>query len=115
MEDMIYKAARNAIHDAISTELIGYKRPLSILAGKVIDSHADELCSLIDGEVSALINSTKFKIEFRQALSKKLASVLINRMGGELEKKVNLLKANPETGAKLTLAITKLVDDIIGG
>ena len=46
----------------------------------------------------------------KDALNNKLAKVIVARMGGELEKQVNALKANPLTRAKITLAIEQCLE-----
>jgi len=46
-------------------------------------------------------------------LHNKLAKVLISKMSGELEKKVNELKQDPTTRAKITLAINKVMEDVL--
>jgi hypothetical protein len=38
-----------------------------------------------------------------------LAKVLIQRFGGEMEKQVNVLKSDPTTRARITLAIEEIV------
>jgi len=36
-------------------------------------------------------------------------------MGGELEKQVNKLKSNPETRARITLAISDIISQLLQG
>ena len=112
MESEVIKVAKSAIYDAIKNELIGYDKPLSNFVTEVLNVHKQEFVSLIDNEVAELLNTEDFKLAIKEALHMKLAKILINRIGGEIEKRVNELKQNPETRAKITLAITKIMEDL---
>jgi len=112
LENDIINTARGAISESIVKELTGYNKPLNSLVSAVISDNKTDLYRLINDEFSGLLNSSVFKDELKLALNKKLASVLVSRMGGDLEKKVNELKSNPETRAKVTLALSKMIDDL---
>jgi endonuclease III len=112
MEKEILQTAQQAIATAITTELTGYNKPLSNLVNKVISENEDCLFALIDGEIKELISSGGFKNVLKSELQSKLAKVLINKTGGEFEKKVNELKQNPKTRAKITLAIDEIISSI---
>lgn len=112
LEEQILHSAANAIEKAIMDELVGYNKPLSNLTNKVLEAHESELYDLINVAFVDLIGGQEFKDALKQALNKKLATSLINRMGGELEKQVNKLKSNPETRAKITLAISQIITDL---
>lgn len=112
MEDRILESVRVAMNNAITQELVGYNKPLSKLTEKVISDHSSELYNLINDEFSKLLASDGFKVALQDALHQKLAKTLIARMGGELEKQVNELKKNPQTRAKITLAISQLIDEL---
>ena len=113
LEKDILQTARVAISESIVKELVGYNKPLSKLISRVIEANEQEMYDLIDGEFSTLICGDDFKISLKKALNDKLAKVLVSRMGGELEKRINELKANPTTRAKITLAIEKCMDEIV--
>jgi hypothetical protein len=112
LEQQIIDQLKKCIPDAISSELVGYNKPLSKLTSDVIASNQDELFSLINTEFSNLIGGPEFREVLKIELNNKLAKILIQRMGGELEKQVNNLKQNPETRAKITLAISQIIDEI---
>ena len=112
MEKAVISAAQNAITKAITEELVGYNKPLSKLVNNSIDKHSVELSKIIDGEFSALLDSETFKASLKQALNEKLAKVLVGKMGAELEKQVTKLKQNPETRAKITLAISSVIAEL---
>ena len=111
LENKIAKVATEAIGKSITESLCSYNGPLKTLCDEVINSHHEELKEIIDNEFSTLLNSDTFRDQLKLALNKKLASVLIGRMGGELESTINKLKADPTTRAKITIAI----DNVIAG
>ena len=113
MEKEILRVAKQAISQAITTELVGYNKPLSKFVNDVMLEHETEFRSLINDEVNELLNASDFKKALNIALHEKLAKILINKMGGELEKKVNELKQDVTTRAKITLAINKIIEDIL--
>ena len=110
LESKILNQINVALGKAISDELVGYNKPLSKLTEAVISDHQQELYDLINGEFETLLNSDDFKEQLKIALNAKLARTLISRMGGELEKQVNTLKADPTTRAKITLAIDNVLN-----
>jgi hypothetical protein len=112
LEKAIMGQVGNALKDAITKELVGYNKPLSLLTQKVITANEKDLFDLINGEFSALLNGDGFRDALKEALNQKLAKTLINRMGGELEKQVNNLKQNPQTRAQITLAISKIIEEL---
>ena len=113
MEHTVIKVAKDAIYNAINTELIGYNKPLSIFVNAVMLEHESEFKQIINNGVSELLNADDFKSAIKSALHDKLARIIISRMGGELEKKVNELKQDATTRAKITLAINKVIEDTL--
>lgn len=112
MEEKILKAIKTAISSAIENELSGYNSPLKPIIKNVVDDNQDSLYALINDEFSSLLNDGDFKSSLKKALNDKLAKVLVGRMGGELEKRINELKSNPTTRAKITLAIESAVSEL---
>ena len=112
LETQILKSAHDAIGKAIESELVGYGKPLSKVVESVIDSHKGELFMILDKEVSQLIGGDGFRDLIKSELNKNLAKILIQKMGGELEKQVNALKQNPQTRAKITLAISDIIESL---
>jgi len=112
VEKQILEEVNKAIGASIVDSLTGYNKPLSNLCSKVISDNEVELYKLINDEFSILMNGKGFKTSLRESLNQKLAKTLINKMGGELESRVNELKQNPETRAKITLAISKIIEEL---
>jgi len=115
MEKQILEQVNRSIGEAIVNSLTKYDSPLKILTDAVIKKHTPELESLINDEFSLLLNGKGFKQSLREALNEKLSRTLIQRMGGELEKQVNELKQNPQTKAKITLAISDIIENLHEG
>lgn len=113
MEDKILKQVNNAIGESIKKELTGYNKPLSNLVEKVIVEHNEELYKLINSEFEKILTAKSFRKAFKDALNEKLAKLLIARMEGALEKRVNQLRSDPVTGSKLTLAINNIVEEFL--
>lgn len=112
IESEILKAAKNGLANAFNSELVGYNKPLSVITQKVIAKNENEIFSLINNEVVNLIGGEGFREALKDELNRKLARTLIERMGGELESRVNELKQNPETRAKITLAISQIIKEL---
>ncbi len=105
LEKDILRIAQASISEAIVKNLTEYNGPLRKLCENVMAANEPALSQLINEQVSATIQSADFRAELRTALNTKLARTLIERMGGEIEKRVNELKADPTTRARITLAI----------
>jgi len=114
MEKEVIRVAKKAIETAIVNELTGYNKPLSKYVVEVIEDHKDEIKDIIDGAVVELITLPEFKKSFTKAVNTKLAKILVNKMGGELEKKVNELKQDPVSRARITVALDKLMEEVCG-
>ena len=114
MEAQVLNAVRTSIHTAITEELVGYNKPLAKLTEQVVDNHSAEIKETIEGAVSSLLSSSDFREALTKAINEKLAKTLINKIGGEIESKVNDLKRDPVTRAKLTIAIDDVVKELVG-
>lgn len=111
VQDEINGAIKNAIKKTIETGLGGYDSPLIKIVGMVIQSHEKEIYDMLNSEFSQMMSSEELKITMKQAFNKKLANTLIDKLGGELEKTVNKLKADPATRARITLAVDKIISE----
>ncbi len=110
LEKDILQTAKLAIDKSIIENLTNYNGALRKLCEKVISDNQQEMYDLINSSFETMLTSDVFKIALKDALNNKLAKVIVARMGGELEKQVNALKANPLTRAKITLAIEKCLE-----
>ena len=87
MEQTILKAANKAIYVAINKELVGYNKPLSNFVNDVLLKYEADFKEIISSGVEELLNTTDFKVSLKKAINDKLAKILIEQIGGELEKK----------------------------
>ena len=112
-EDQLLKSAERAIYESISKSLTNdYSSPIKTAVNSVLDKHKSKIESIVEDAFLGLINTEGFKDAVHSALQDKLARSLVSKMGGELESKVNELKANPETRARITIAIAECIKSI---
>ncbi len=112
-EDQLIKSATSAVYESISKAMANdYQGPIKKAVDHVLTKHHAKVESIVEDAFLGLINTDGFKESVHKALQDKLARVLVSKMGGELESKVNALKANPETRARITIAISECVKSL---
>ena len=112
-EDQLLKAATSAVYESISKSMSNdYNGPIKTAVNSVLDKHKSKIETIVEDAFLGLINTEGFKESVSKALQDKLARSLVSKMGGELESKVNELKANPETRARITIAIAECIKSI---
>jgi len=97
------------MRDAVKTKLTGYNSPLDKLIEETISGHRSEFRQLLEEGISSAIDSNEFRTEIVTAVNRSLATSLVQRFGGEIEKQVNVLKSDPTTRARITIAIEEIV------
>lgn len=107
------KLVENAIRDAFREGLKekftrGYNTPLDKIITDGVAKHAPALQKLLEEGIASCMNDEKFREDIKAATRHSLAKLLIARFGGELEKQVNVLKSDPTTRARITLAIEEI-------
>ena len=112
LEEMVAAQIGTALKRAINEELTGYGSALRKITERVIEQRSGELQELMDGAIVAAINDETMRSEIAIAIRAKAAKTLVNKMGGEVEKRVNELRANPVTRAKITIALEKMIEEI---
>ena len=111
------KTLVNAIHDGIREGVknklaSGYgDNPLSKLIAETLTKHDAAFRSMLSDALASAIGDTEFRESIKTAVRHQLAKTLIARFGGELEKQVNVLKSDPTTRARITLAIEEIVKE----
>lgn len=108
-EQMLENAIRDGLRDGVKAKFTGYNSPIDKLIESAIQARTPELRTLLDESISACITDPEFRQNIREATSRTLAKTLVQRFGGELEKQVNVLKSDPTTRARITLAIEEIV------
>lgn len=109
MEQDFINAIRDGIREGVKMKMSGYNSPLDKQISAVLAEHDGEFRQLVHDAISSAISDTVFRDEIKQSMRHKLATLLVSRFGGELEKQVNALKSDPATRARITLAIEEIV------
>ena len=107
-EDKLLNAAEKAIYESITTLLVSYHSPVKDVVNNVMKKHEDRLIEIADNALVSILDSKSFSEAIHQAINDKVARMLVSQIGGEVEKRVNELKADPVTRAKITLALSQI-------
>lgn len=110
-EKLLVDAINQGIREAVKTKLSGYQSPLDGIIGDALKRHDADFRSMLYSAVQSAVGDENFRSYIAAAVRGKLAKVLIDRFGGELEKQVNILKSDPATRARITLAIEEIVKE----
>ena len=108
-EQQIFQQIKHGLKDAVAAKLGGYNSPLDGMIVQVVKANETSLVELLDGAVRGMVSDESFRDEIVSATRTKLAKTLVDKLGGEIEKRVNDLKQNPTTRARITLAIEEIV------
>lgn len=108
-DKMLMQAIEGGIRDSLKTKLTGYNSPLDNLIESAVLKHATEFRSLLEQSIGSCLNDAEFRESIAVAVRHSLAKTLVARFGGEMEKQVNVLKSDPTTRARITLAIEEIV------
>jgi hypothetical protein len=115
LERQIAAAVRAGVAKSIEDSLTGYKRPLSELTDRVLATREADFSAVIGCGLDAILGEPAFAEEVEAAIRSKLARQLVGALGGEIEKRINDLRANPATRARLTLALEAMLDEQLAG
>lgn len=105
-------AVQDGIREAIKSKLSGYNSPLDKLLKEAIDGKNAIISDILNAALTDALRDTDFVYEIKQSIRSKLGSLLVAKIGGEIERVVNELKSNPNTRAKITLAIDDIVRNL---
>lgn len=109
-DKLFERAIGEAIREGIKTKLTqGYNSPLDDLLKSAIAVHSAKFRALLEDAIASCVSHAEFVDQIRQAVRHSLAKNLVQRFGGEIEKQVNVLKSDPTTRARITLAIEEIV------
>lgn len=103
------QAVRNGIASGVADKLKGYNSPLDKLLSRILEAQSGTIETLLSAAITDAIGHPEFRDDIKKSVRTKLASTLVQRFGGELEKQVNALKSNPTTRARITLALEEIV------
>lgn len=108
LEQQVLNAIRDGLRDGVKQKLSCYGSPLDKLIESVIAAHATEFRTLLEASIASCMTDKQFRDNIAEAVRHTLAKTLA-RFGGEMEKQVNVLKSDPTTRARITLAIEEIV------
>lgn len=106
---LIENAIRDGMRDGIKAKLTGYNSELEKVVNAAVANQAVAMRKLLEDSISQSLATEEFRQQIRDAVHHNLAKTLIQRFGGEIEKQVNVLKSDPTTRARITLAIEEIV------
>jgi len=109
MEEDILKAVQVSIGESIKSVLTGYNSPLNTFVNSVVNQHTSELRDTIESSFSRVIMSDEFKNTVNNCFNHKLARILVDKLEGAIEKRVNELRSDPTIKAKMIIAIENLI------
>lgn len=107
---IIENSIRDGIREGIKAKLsASYGSPLEDIIKRCLETNSKAFRDLFEGAIATCISDAAFVEEIRCSVRHVLAKTLVQRFGGELEKQVNVLKSDPTTRARITLAIEEIV------
>ena len=112
-EKLLENAIRDAMREAAIEKLKGYNSPLDKMLAQAIETNSTSIRGLLTEALSSAVKDADFRDELTRAVRHNLSKTLIQRFGGGIEKQVNVLKSDPATRARITLAIEQIVAEQI--
>lgn len=110
VDKIIEHAIADGLREGIKKRLVdSYDSPLNKILAAAIESKREQFQSLLTGALASCIGDSGFREEMNAGIRERLAKLLVQRFGGELERQVNLLKSDPVTRGRITAAIEDIV------
>lgn len=110
LEAEVMQCVRNGIAKAIQERMsTNYNNPFEKVIASAIDSQQSVIRELMVDGIKSALNDAEFRESLKTAMRSKLAGLLVQRFGGEMEKQVNALKSDPSTRARITVAIDEIL------
>lgn len=108
---MVINALGDGVREAVKHRLTGSynNNPLDKLIDSVIAEKSGEIKQLLSESLMSCLTDQNFRENIGTSVRAHMAKTLVARFGGELEKQVNVLKSDPSTRARITLAIEEIV------
>jgi len=113
LEKEILSAAQSAVSSSIRETLIKYDSPLVRLVKEVVTDHTTELKQLITDSFQQVIRTDEFKQSIVSAFSHKVARTVISNNDGLFDKVSNELKQDSVFKAKMALAVSTVVEEVL--
>jgi len=111
LEKEIIQESRSAISTAIVGSFNRYDSPLSKLSNIVLDNHKDEIKEILESSIISMIKDNGFVDSLNEELSHKISRILIDSSKGICESITTDLKNDNVFRAKLTIAVSRLIEE----
>lgn len=108
-DELLVNAIRDGIRAGVKSKFDGYHSPIGDLIAGALKKHDAEFRGMLEDAIGSAIGDESFREEIASSVRSKLAKTLVQRFGGEMEKQVNILKSDPTTRARITIAIEEIV------
>ena len=108
-DKLLLDAIRDGIREGVKAKFSGYNSPLDKLVEGALTKHHAAFRELLENSIGSCLNDATFRDHIASAVRTSFAKTLVQRFGGEMEKQVNVLKSDPTTRARITLAIEEIV------
>lgn len=112
LQEELLRCVQSGIAKAVNDKLGGYNSPLDKILASTIEAQANDIKALLNASIAAALASDGFREQIASSVRKKLADLLVQRFGGELEKQVNAMKSDPSTRARITVAIDEIIQSM---
>lgn len=109
VEKQVLRAIEEGIRAGVKSKLDGYNSPLAKLIEDSLSKHSGTMRALLEDSIASCLTDPTFREDIATSVRHQLAKTLVQRFGGEMEKQVNVLKSDPTTRARITLAIEEIV------
>jgi len=113
LESDLLQAVKSGLHEAIKSKLTAYNSPLDKVLDAVLQGHGSSIRSLLSEAVHSAVGDEGFREQIKGAVRARLAKQLVEKFGGEMEKQINLLKSDPATRARITVAMDEIVKSLV--
>lgn len=115
LEGEILKGAQQSVAKVIDSALTGYGSPLIELVLEVVEGNRAFLKTIISESFDAIIKTDEFRASIVAAFSHKVARSIIATNNGLFDKVSNKLKQDAAFKAKMSLAVSKVVEECLKG
>lgn len=115
LEASIIHSVNDAVRKSITSALSEYNSPLKKLTDTVIEEHRTELRAIIGACFEQTIRHDDFRASVLEAFNHKIARLVISNNESLIDKVSNDLKSDATFRAKLTLAVSGVVDTFLAG
>ena len=113
LEQDILSTAQSSIQAAIKESLTKYDSPLVKLITAVVNERSGQLKQIISESFDDVIKMDEFKESIRDGFSHKVARTIISNNDGLFEKVSNELKQDSVFKAKMSLAVSNVINECL--